>query len=154
MLKGEGMEVKRAVAFVIYEDPSCRRFLAVRRPPDDEDLPNVWGLPAGSLRPGESWEAAVQRAGREKLGVELRIRRLLNEGSTQRRGYTLHMRLYEVEIAAGCPMVPQEVPGITQYVACRWATPELLQPAAMHGSLCSQLFLQERSRRSTTGRLR
>ena len=134
--------VKHTVALVIYEDESRRRFLAVQRPPDDEDLPNVWGLPAGSLRPGESWEDAVVRAGREKLGVELRIRRLLNEGSMQRRGYTLRMRLYEVEVVSGCPMVPQEVPGITQYVACRWATPELLRPAAAQGSLCSRLFLQ------------
>lgn len=136
------MSLKRAISFILYEDGTRRRFLAVQRPPDDEDLPNVWGLPAGSLRPGESWEAAVQRAGREKLGVELRIRRLLNEGTLPRRDYTLHMRLYEVEIAAGCPMVPQEVPGVTQYVACRWATPELLRSAATQGSLCSRLFLE------------
>ncbi len=142
---------KQAISFILYEDAPRRRFLAVQRPPDDEDLPDVWGLPAGSLRPGESWEAAVQRAGREKLGVELRILRLLNEGTIQRRDYTLHMRLYEVEVVSGCPMVPQEVPGVTQYVACRWATPELLRPAAAKGSLCSRLFLEVWDERHTKG---
>lgn len=58
----------------------------------DEQLPNVWGLPAGSLilgparvkgRPGESWEGAVRRSGREKSGVRLRVVRELNHGTTQ-----------------------------------------------------------------------
>src|SRR5262249_28965243 len=38
-------------------------------PSTDEDLPDVWGLPAGSLRVGETFEACVVRSGREKLGV-------------------------------------------------------------------------------------
>ena len=46
--------------------------LLVRRPDDDDDLPGVWGLPAASLAEGESEEDAVRRAGREKLGVEVR----------------------------------------------------------------------------------
>ena len=49
--------------------------LLVRRPDDDENLPGVWGLPAVSLAAGESEEDAVRRAGRDKLGVELRARR-------------------------------------------------------------------------------
>ena len=39
--------------------------VVVLRPPDDDELPNVWGLPAASLRANESWEDVVRRAGRE-----------------------------------------------------------------------------------------
>ena len=43
--------VKRSVSLVI-EGPAG--LLLVRRPDDDESLPGAWGLPAASLRPGES----------------------------------------------------------------------------------------------------
>ena len=54
--------VKRSVALVIRRAPDDPRVLLVQRPPDDEDLPDTWGLPAGSLRPGESWTEAVARS--------------------------------------------------------------------------------------------
>lgn len=126
-------------------DPSrapTAEILTVRRPPDDEDLPGVWGLPAGSLRPGEGWEEAVVRAGREKLGVRLEPVLLLNEGSADRAAYRLHMRLYRARILEGEPAVPQPVEGVTQYTAWRWAPPDRLREAADRGSLCSRLCLE------------
>jgi len=116
--------------------------LLVRRPPDDEDLPDAWGLPAGSLRAGESWEEAVRRAGREKLGVELRPGPLLGSGELERRDYVLRMRLYAAELAAGEPAVPQPVSGVTQYADWAWGPVERLRPAAGRGSLCSRLCLR------------
>lgn len=133
--------VKRSVALVIFRDPARDRLLSVRRPPDDEDLPGAWGLPAGSLREGEGWEEAARRAGREKLGVDLRLRDLRREGEVKRAGYRLRMRLYEAEVVRGQPAVPQAVPDITQYVALAWAKPDRLTEAARRGSLCSRLCL-------------
>jgi hypothetical protein len=116
--------------------------LIVLRPPDDEDLPNVWGLPAASLRPGEAWEAAVRRVGVEKLGVALKPGSELQRGATERRDYQLQMRLYAAEIVQGTPSVPQAATPSTQYSDWRWGTSEDLQPAAERGSLCSRLYLK------------
>jgi ADP-ribose pyrophosphatase YjhB (NUDIX family) len=75
--------IKYAVAFVIYNQDRTK-FLIVQRPTDDEDLLNVWGLPAGSLREGETFEECLIRSDREKLGVELRPVRFIGEGEMER----------------------------------------------------------------------
>ncbi|MGQ0562960.1 MAG: NUDIX domain-containing protein [Gemmatimonadota bacterium] len=115
--------------------------LIVQRPGDDEDLPNLWGLPAASLRADEDWHEAVRRAGREKLGVELKVGRELTRGALERSGYTLEMRLYEASIEAGVPVVPQPDTSVTQYQAWKWGSGADLKPAAARGSLCCRLFL-------------
>src|SRR5262245_37440963 len=104
--------VKHSVALAIF-GRGRGTVLVVQRPADDEDLPNEWGLPASSLRSGESLEDAVRRTGREKLGVELESVRELNRGQTERADYSLEMRLYEAEIVNGEPVVPQSAPGVT-----------------------------------------
>jgi ADP-ribose pyrophosphatase YjhB (NUDIX family) len=131
--------MKRSVSLAIH-DPD-RRVLLVQRPDDDEDLPGAWGLPAASLGPEESWEAAVRRAGRDKLGVELEPVRMLAAGDLERPAYRLTMRLYEARLVDGEPAVPQPAAGVTQYVAWRWGDPPDLEPAAAAGSLCSRLYL-------------
>jgi 8-oxo-dGTP diphosphatase len=139
------MNVKRSVSLAIAPPAGASsEVLLVQRPPDDEDLPDVWGLPAASLLPGESWEDAVRRAARDKLGIEVAPGALLEEGQRQRPGYLLQMRLYSATISSGEPHVPQETPGVTRYQAWRWGVAEELQPAAGRGSLCSQLYLRAR----------
>ncbi len=133
--------VKNSVSFVIYGACS-EKVLAVLRPEYD-DLPNVWGLPAGSLRPGETFEDAVLRSGMEKLGVDVRVVKLINQGRINRPSYALHMRVYEAEIIKGCPHIPKPVKGITQYQKWCWVTPDILVPAAQKGSLCTRLFLKK-----------
>lgn len=135
---------KRSVALVIREPESGRRVLAVLRPPDDEELPDAWGLPAASLGGSESWEQAVRRAGREKLGVEVEAGGVLAEGSQERPDYRLEMRLYAARIARGQPepRVGRPLEGATRYADWRWADPAELEPAAARGSLCTRLFLQ------------
>ena len=87
-------EHKRAVALVLYDqdrydqdryDKDRQHLLVVRRPPEDDLLPNVWGLPAATLRVGESYEDAAVRAGQEKLGVKIRIVGEIAEGTADRR---------------------------------------------------------------------
>jgi 8-oxo-dGTP diphosphatase len=133
--------VRKSVAFVVYNKDRTK-FLAVQRPYDDENLPNVWGLPAGSLKGEETFEDAVLRAGVEKLGVKLRIEKLVGEGEIDRKSYTLFMREYEVKVIDGEPKVPQPVEGITQYQNLRWAIPSEIVEAAQKGSLCSRLYLR------------
>jgi 8-oxo-dGTP diphosphatase len=132
--------LKRSVALVI-EGPDG--LLLVRRPDDDESLPGVWGLPAATLRHGESEQDALRRAGREKLGVAVAPLRPIGEEQGERAGYRLAMRDWEVAIEAGRPSVPQPGEG-TQYVELRWGEPAELEPAARAGSICARVLLRER----------
>lgn len=131
---------KNAVSYVIYNKDRSK-VLGVLRPPDDKELPNVWGLPATLLRDGESFEEAVLRAGKQKIGVELKIKKVIGEDDIEREDYVLHMRDYEVEIAQGEPKAPQPYQDGTQYQACRWVDPSELREAAGKGSLCTQIYL-------------
>jgi len=147
-MTGDGGPVARpsrsALALVIEGPGSAGgalRWLLVRRPDDDPDLPGVWGLPAGSHADGETDEALVRRIGRDKLGVEAEDLGRLSEGRLDRPGYRLEMRLHAVRIVAGEPRVPQSVPGITQYSACDWKPPAELRRGADRGSLCCRLAL-------------
>ena len=133
---------KESVAIVIRKTDAPNEVLVVLRPDDDEDLPNVWGLPAASLRPGETWEDAVKRVGIEKLGVQVRVGEQLEHGAVERRNYRLQMRLYEAEIENGTPFVPQPDKAFTQYSKWKWGVAEDLRPAAQRGSLCCKLYLK------------
>jgi 8-oxo-dGTP diphosphatase len=113
--------------------------LLVRRPDDDDDLPGLWGLPAASLEEGESEPDAVRRAGRAKLGVEVRPVRMLGEAA----GRGARMRDWEAEIVSGRPAVPQRETG-TQYDELRWGDAAELVPAARAGSLCCRALLESR----------
>ena len=136
--------VKDSVAFVIYGS-NRSQILVVQRPFDDDNLPGVWGLPAGSLKKDESYEQTVLRAGREKLGVELNIEKKIGEGNDERDDYLLHMIEYEASIAEGVPSVPQNVEEVTQYRAWMWSHPLILREAARKGSLCSKIYLLSRN---------
>jgi ADP-ribose pyrophosphatase YjhB (NUDIX family) len=136
------LPIKRSVALVIRSELDPTLVLAVLRPPDDEDLPDVWGLPAASLRSGESWLDAVRRAARDKLGIEVDPGALLNEGAQRRPSYSLEMRVYEASIRTGEPDVQQPAQRATRYVAWKWAAADSLAPAAEKGSLCARLFLE------------
>jgi 8-oxo-dGTP diphosphatase len=122
--------VKRSVSLVI-EGPAG--VLLVRRPDDDESLPGVWGLPAASLREGESERDALLRAGRDKLGVEIEPLEPVGEEG--------RMRDWRARIVEGEPSVPQGKDG-TQYVELRWGEPAELAPAARAGSLCARALLR------------
>ena len=132
---------KNSIAFVIYNQDKTA-FLVVQRPSDDESLPDVWGLPAGSLKEDETFEDCVVRSGKEKLGVDLQVTDLIGQGQIERENYILHMKEYEAKIINGAPEVPQQTEGITQYKRWKWGTAEDLKEAASKGSLCSQIYLK------------
>jgi ADP-ribose pyrophosphatase YjhB (NUDIX family) len=134
---------KESVSIVIRNPQDENMVLTVLRPATDEDLPNVWGLPAATLRPGETWEDAIKRIGLEKLGVQLKVGKELQRGSAERRNYRMQMRLFEAFIEKGTPFVPQPDQAYTQYTKWKWGRGEDLQPAAQRGSLCCKLYLRE-----------
>jgi len=123
-------------------------FLAVRRPDDPDDpLAGLWGLPAITLRDGEDERAGAARAGRVKLGVELRIGRKIGEQTADRGEYVLRLADYEATVVRGTPSVPQADRSVTQYDACMFTDdPRLLAEAASKGSLCARIFLEETAR--------
>src|SRR5262245_1075644 len=93
---------KHSVAVVISKADSI---LAIRRPDDDDELPGIWGLPAGTCRKQETVQDVIVRIGREKLGVELTPERRLTSGTQDRPGYFLDMELWAASMA-GTPTYP------------------------------------------------
>ena len=153
--------VKRSVAVVVRRPggaagggaPAGGEFLVVRRPDDPDDpLAGAWGLPAVTLLDGEDERAAVARAGRVKLGVELAAGARIGEKAADRGGYLLRLADYEATVLAGVPAVPQPDDSVTQYTECRYtADPATLAAAAARGSLCAQVFLEDRARAGRPG---
>jgi ADP-ribose pyrophosphatase YjhB (NUDIX family) len=132
--------IKRAVAIVVKNADGD--ILCVLRPEDDSSLPGVWGLPAVQQGADESEEEAAVRAGRVKLGVEVRVVRLLGRGVSERRTYYLHLADYEVEVVRGVPTVPQPDTRLSQYVDLQYVQDlSLLFPAARQGSVCARVLL-------------
>lgn len=146
-MMGTMKPVKHSVAVVVRCPGGA--FLIVRRPDDPEDpLAGVWGLPAVTLREGEDERAAVVRAGRVKLGVELAAGARIGEKTADRGGYVLRLAGYEATVRAGAPAVPQPDDSMTQYTACAYtADPGALAEAAARGSLCAQVFLEDDRKR-------
>lgn len=137
---GAHKPINHAVAVVLRDSEG--RFLAVRRAEDDDSLPGVWGLPAASLRPGESDEDAVARAGRDKLGVSLKVLDRIGTDQIDRGSFTLELSDYRAEIESGAPSVPQQVADVSQYIDLQYTSDlGLLVEAARRGSLCSRVFL-------------
>ena len=120
--------VKRSAAVLVFNGD---QILAIRRPEDDDELPGIWGLPAGSCRDRESVEDVIVRVGRDKLGVTLTPVRILASGAQNRPRYQLSMELWEASIK-----------GTPNYPEWKWASIDLLRPGAGAGSLCCELALR------------
>jgi ADP-ribose pyrophosphatase YjhB (NUDIX family) len=129
--------IKRSVAVVIRRGSEI---LTTRRPDNDDELPGIWGLPAGTFRDDETLAELVQRIGKSKLGVILEPIRKLAEGEQQRSAYRLRMELWEVAME-GVPNHPQ----------WRWAGLEVLEPGCAQGSLCCELALYNADLSNKTG---
>jgi len=123
--------VKRSIAVLIRKGDLI---LSLRRADNDDELPGVWGLPAGSFRESESLVDMITRIGREKLGVELTPIQKIAEGTQDRPAYRLQMELWEVAMR-----------GNPSHESFRWAGVEILRPGMAQGSLCCELALKSPS---------
>src|SRR3954469_17595132 len=83
--------IKHSLAVMVFKDDQV---LVIRRPDDDDELPGVWGLPAGSYRSEESSADLIARMGRDKLGVILTPVRKVAAGTQNRAAYKLEMELW------------------------------------------------------------
>src|SRR5262245_45525736 len=126
------LPVKHSVAVIVGRED---RVLSVRRPQDDDELPGIWGLPAGTVRGEETVEDVILRIGRDKLGVELTPIRKLAFGAQDRPEYRLEMELWEASME-----------GVPTYGEWQWAALDLLRPGRAAGSLCCELAIQSKSR--------
>lgn len=122
------LRVKHSVAVLVR---GGSRILSVRRPEDDDELPGVWGVPAGTFKELETLEALVERIGRDKLGAGLRPVRKLATGYQDRPGYRLEMELWEAEMD-----------GLPTRREWKWCAPDVLIPGRDEGSLCCELVLE------------
>jgi ADP-ribose pyrophosphatase YjhB (NUDIX family) len=121
------LPVKHSVAVVIFRDD---QILAIRRREDDDELPGIWGLPAGTLRNSETVTDLIERIGLEKLQVKLTPVRCIAAGAQDRPSYRLEMELWEASMD-GTPTHPE----------WQWASLDILQPGKTAGSLCCELAI-------------
>ena len=124
--------VKHSVAVAIFKGDQV---LSTRRAEDDDELPGIWGLPAGTLRAGETVEDLINRIGTDKLGVELTPVRQINTGKQMRTQYLLEMELWEATMK-----------GVPRHREWRWASVETLREGEKAGSLCCELALRGQGR--------
>ena len=123
--------VKHSVAVMVLRRS---QILAIRRSEDDDELPGVWGLPAGTVRGEERIEDVIKRIGRDKLGVVLTPIRSVALGVQDRPAYRLEMELWEVSME-GTPTYPD----------WQWASLDVLRPGMASGSLCCELAIQKKA---------
>ncbi len=76
------------------------RFLACQRPPE-KARGLLWEFVGGKVEPGESGPEALIRECREELGVTLRVLAPYMDVTHDYPELTVHLTLYEAEIARG-----------------------------------------------------
>jgi 8-oxo-dGTP pyrophosphatase MutT (NUDIX family) len=127
-------------AYVILRDAiPGPEVLVVRRSRRDRYFPNLWGIPAGTLRKREGDEEAIRRTAQYRLGIELEVLGERGAGFSDRGTHVVEMRLYEARIVSGSPHILDVDPEGHGYTEVRWENPEILQPARERGSLCCRL---------------
>lgn len=124
--------IKHSVAVLIRNG---RGILALRRPDTDDELPGIWGLPAGSFRNSETLGELIRRIGQDKLGVLLSPVRKVSEGVQDRPEYRLEMEIWEATM--------EDQPTVQDW---KWASWEVLKPGRDSGSLCCSLALKSENR--------
>src|SRR5262245_18483360 len=108
------LPLKHSVSVIVFRGAEV---LAIRRALDDDELPGIWGLPAGTIGPSETVEDVIARIGRDKLGVRLTPVRQWASGSQNRPSYRLEMELWEASME-----------GVPTYPEWQWAPFEVLRP--------------------------
>lgn len=110
-------EIKHAISVVIQNEKG--EVLFALRSPNKTEFPLVWSLPSHFMLKDETAEDTIKRIGRYKLGVELALVRLLNEGYGDRPDFTLFMHDYEVRVVSGTPSIHSD-----DFVELKWTDPE------------------------------
>ena len=135
--------LKYATSFTLYNPDNEKEFLIIKRPPDDDEHPNMWGFPAVTTKPGELPEHSLKRAAREKLGVVVEPTEFVGAIAQERNEYILYLMHFKAKLIEGQPDVKKGM-GSTVYVDSKWTSDfKELFPIAEKGSICVQLFLHQ-----------
>lgn len=137
--------IKFAIAAVLVNPRNNLEVLAVKRPPHDKNLPNVWGLPAVIVKDGELPEEALKRLGVEKLSADIFPVSYIGIEHTDRKDYELILMDIEAELKGGKPSALNATTLDTKYIDQQWVSDfNIFKDAASKGSLCSRVFLKSR----------
>jgi A/G-specific adenine glycosylase len=109
------------VAAAVIRDGDDRLLIA-QRPPDGL-LGGLWEFPAGRAAPGESLEACLARALREKLGISARIGAPICVVRHAFTHFRITLHAFDCQGAEGTPHP-------LAYAACRWAPLDALDAFA------------------------
>lgn len=133
------------VVAIVLKKKGSEDFLVVKRPPEDKDLANNWGLPAATMQQGELPEDCARRVCKEKLGCNATPKRFLGLMFQKRNAYDLFLMDIEMELAEGeNPDINRAETENTAYVEQKWTNdPQDLMASAKHGSCCSSIFLTD-----------
>jgi ADP-ribose pyrophosphatase YjhB (NUDIX family) len=138
--------IKCSVAVYLMNPNNKDEFLVVKRPPDDDKLPNVWGLPAVTVKGEELPEQAVIRVGSEKLCTEIKPLGFFGIKYADRGNYVLILMDIKAELIGSEPKVTNSTSQSTKYVDQKWVSDySVLKEAASKGSLCSQIVLDSKN---------
>lgn len=136
---------KFSIAVVILNPDNPSEFLAVKRPPDDDSLPNVWGLPAFTVKNGELPEEVVKKIGFEKLATDIEAVSFIGIDSIERDTYVLILMDVQAKLKGPQPSVGKATTSATKYVDQQWTDNyDILKEAASKGSLCTRIFLESK----------
>lgn len=139
-------QTKFAIAVALYNPDNPSEVLAVKRPADDDSLPNVWGLPAVSVKDGELPEDAVKRLGLEKLSTDIIPVSYIGVMRSDRRDFELILMDIKSELRGTSPNVRNANTTSTKYVDQQWTSDySVFIEAAKKGSLCSKIFLSSKN---------
>ncbi len=106
--------VRHAVSVVIQN--SSKQTLFALRSPQASSYPLVWSLPSYFVAENETRGETIRRIGKNKLGIELEIGELLNEGISDRGDFTLFMHDYSATMNEGQPRIVSDF-----YTDLKWA---------------------------------
>jgi mutator protein MutT len=77
-------------------------------------LGGLWEFPGGKVEAGETDEAALAREVRERVGVDVAVKRAMAQRTHTYDGYTVDLTLYEATIGEG------QEPQAVRVAECRW----------------------------------
>ncbi len=100
------------VAALIWDND---KFMICRRP-EHKARGLLWEFVGGKVEPGETKEQALIRECREELAVKLRVGSVFMDVIHEYPDITIHLTLFNAEIAEG---VPQKL----EHVDIQWITP-------------------------------
>ena len=126
--------IKDAVSVVIRNDKGETLFALRNR--EEKSFPLVWSLPSHFVNGNENFEKTVERIGRDKLGINLRAVKLLNEGKSGREDFIIFMHDYLAEIVEGVPQIVSSDP----YEEIKWENPEIQLPSMKLMGDCCRLY--------------